>query len=40
MCIGNIEADDEGVANISTEDRQVKLIGPHSVIGKLILMSW
>ena len=36
---GNIEADDDGVANIALEDRQVKLIGPHSVIGRSIIVK-
>lgn len=37
--IGNIIADDEGVANVSIEDRLVKLIGPHSVIGRSIIIT-
>jgi len=36
---GNIEADDDGVANVSMEDRQVKLIGPHSIIGRSIIVK-
>ena len=39
MLLGNIEADEDGIANISIEDRQVKLIGPHSVIGRSILIK-
>jgi len=36
---GNIEADDDGIANIALEDRQVKLIGPHSIIGRSIVIK-
>ena len=39
ISIGNIEADDDGVANIALEDRQVKLIGPHSIIGRSIIVK-
>jgi Cu-Zn family superoxide dismutase len=39
VCVGNIEADEDGVASISLEDRQVKLIGPHSIIGRCILVK-
>jgi len=31
--LGNIEADMDGIANVNIEDRQLKLIGPHSIIG-------
>lgn len=37
--LGNIEADDDGVANVAIEDRQVKLIGPHSIIGRSIIVK-
>ena len=36
---GNIEADETGVANVSIEDRLVKLIGPHSIIGRSIVIK-
>jgi Cu-Zn family superoxide dismutase len=36
---GNIEVDEDGVANINIEDRQVKLIGPHSIIGRSIIIK-
>ena len=36
---GNIDVDDDGVANINIEDRQVKLIGPHSIIGRSIIIK-
>ena len=36
---GNIEVDEDGVANVNIEDRQVKLIGPHSVIGRSIVIK-
>lgn len=36
---GNIDVDDDGVATISIEDRQVKLIGPHSIIGRSIVIK-
>ena len=37
--LGNIEADEEGVAHVNIEDRLVKLIGPHSVIGRSIVLK-
>ena len=37
--LGNIDADEDGVANVNIEDRQVKLIGPHSIIGRSILVK-
>ena len=37
--LGNIEADDDGVATVAIEDRQVKLIGPHSIIGRSIIVK-
>jgi superoxide dismutase, Cu-Zn family len=39
MCSGNIIADEDGIANVNIEDRQVKLIGPHSVIGRSIIVK-
>ena len=36
---GNIEADESGVANVNIEDRLVKLIGPHSIIGRSIVLK-
>lgn len=37
--LGNIEADVDGTANVNIEDRQIKLIGPHSIIGRCILIK-
>jgi Cu-Zn family superoxide dismutase len=37
--LGNIEADEDNVAFVNIEDRQVKLIGPHSIIGRSILVK-
>jgi len=37
--LGNIEADESGVANVNIEDRLVKLIGPHSIIGRSIVIK-
>lgn len=37
--LGNVEVDEDGVANINIEDRQVKLIGPHSIIGRSIVIK-
>jgi Cu-Zn family superoxide dismutase len=37
--LGNIEADEDGTANVNIEDRLVKLIGPHSVIGRCIIVK-
>lgn len=39
LCAGNIEADESGVANVNIEDRLVKLIGPHSIIGRSIVIK-
>lgn len=36
---GNIEADEEGTAQVNIEDRLVKLIGPHSIIGRSIVVK-
>lgn len=36
---GNIEADETGTANVNIEDRLVKLIGPHSIIGRSIVIK-
>ena len=37
--LGNIEAGEDGIANVHIEDRLVKLIGPHSVIGRSITVK-
>jgi Cu-Zn family superoxide dismutase len=37
--LGNIEAGEDGVAVFNIEDRQVKLIGPHSIIGRSIVLK-
>lgn len=37
--LGNIEADEEGNAQVNIEDRIVKLIGPHSIIGRSIVIK-
>ncbi|KAG5185374.1 disproportionate superoxide radical into hydrogen peroxide [Tribonema minus] len=37
--LGNVEADEEGVCKIAIEDSLVKLIGPHSVIGRSIIVK-
>ncbi|RYH31750.1 hypothetical protein EON65_01975 [archaeon] len=34
-----MEADESGVANVNIEDRLVKLIGPHSIIGRSIVLK-
>ncbi len=37
--LGNIEADEDGVATVNIDDRLLKLIGPHSVIGRSIVIK-
>lgn len=37
--LGNIEANDDGIAIIHLEDRLLKLIGPHSVIGRSVIVK-
>lgn len=36
---GNIDADDAGVCKVHLEDRMVRLIGPHSIIGRSIVIT-
>ncbi|KAF7721961.1 hypothetical protein EC973_003899 [Apophysomyces ossiformis] len=36
--LGNVVADADGKATLKIEDKQVKLIGPHSVIGRTIVV--
>lgn len=36
--IGNIVADEAGIAEVKIEDSMVKLYGPHSVIGRSIVI--
>ena len=36
--LGNVEADESGVANVKLEDKLVKLFGPHSVIGRSLVI--
>jgi Cu-Zn family superoxide dismutase len=37
--LGNVEADALGVAVVKMEDKMVKIFGPHSVIGRSIVIS-
>ncbi|CAM9187301.1 unnamed protein product [Chrysoparadoxa australica] len=37
--LGNVEVDDAGVCKVHIEDRMVKLIGPHSVIGRSVVVK-
>ena len=37
--LGNIEADETGTAVVNIEDRLVKLIGPHSIIGRSFVIK-
>jgi Cu-Zn family superoxide dismutase len=36
--IGNVEADESGVATVKIEDAMVKIFGPHSVIGRSVVI--
>ena len=36
--LGNVQADENGVASVKIEDKLVKLFGPHSVIGRSIVI--
>lgn len=36
--IGNVDADETGIANVRIEDRMTKIFGPHSVIGRSIVI--
>jgi superoxide dismutase, Cu-Zn family len=36
--IGNIEADEAGVATVKMEDTMVKIFGPHSVAGRSMVI--
>ena len=37
--LGNIEAGEDGVAIVRLDDRLVKLIGPHSIIGRSLIIT-
>jgi len=37
--LGNIEVSDSGDCKVMVEDRVVKLIGPHSVIGRSVVLK-
>lgn len=39
LCTGNIDVDDAGVCKVHLEDRMVRLIGPHSIIGRSIIVT-
>ena len=36
--LGNVQADDHGIAMVDISDKLVKLLGPHSVIGRSIVI--
>lgn len=36
--LGNVEADENGVATVKIEDKMVKIFGAHSVIGRSIVI--
>lgn len=36
--LGNVEADESGIAVVRIEDKMVKIFGPHSVIGRSIVI--
>ncbi|CAM9822463.1 unnamed protein product, partial [Phaeothamnion confervicola] len=37
--LGNIDVDEQGVCRVHIEDRVVKLIGPHSIIGRSLIVK-
>ena len=37
--LGNVEVNDAGKCEVHIEDRVVKLIGPHSIIGRSIVIK-
>jgi len=37
--LGNVTVDEQGNCNVEIEDRVVKLIGPHSVIGRSVVVK-
>ena len=36
--LGNVQADDHGIAMVDISDKLVKLLGPHSVIGRSVVI--
>lgn len=36
--IGNVDADESGVATVKLEDKMVKIFGPHSVVGRSMVV--
>lgn len=36
--IGNIDADEAGVATVKMEDKLVKIYGPHSIVGRSMVI--
>lgn len=38
--LGNIEANEQGVASIDMTDRMVTLTGQYSCIGRTVVVSW
>jgi Cu-Zn family superoxide dismutase len=36
--IGNIDANESGVATVKLEDKMVKIFGPHSIVGRSMVI--
>ena len=37
--LGNVTAGDDGIAKVCICDKQISLIGPHSIIGRTMVVS-